>query len=341
MVNDENNNVTDSIYVEKGNILKRIFRTQQSALFLALIVLVVTFTVVSYFVRGEQVFFTTKNLFNILLQSSLIGIAAIGCTTIIVAGEIDLSIGSLQAVVGLAAVFFANLTGSMWVGLLAGLMVGFIVGSINSFIVLKMKVNSLIATLAMMIALRGLVYVITGGKSIQLAVKWLNWLGTGYISIVPVPVIIIFVLYAVFYFILSKTPFGRYIYAVGGNRRATLLAGINANKIKFAAFIISGILAAIAGVVLAARLNSSQPRSAAGFELNVIAATIFGGTSLSGGRGNLIGTILGVITLGVLLDGLIIFDVNPFYQEIVRGIILILAVFFDQLRRGQLAREEV
>lgn len=318
-----------------GAFFKELFKRQEMILFLFLVFLCIVFSIISYPLRGEQVFFTSKNFLNILLQSSLTGIAAIGCTALILSSEIDLSIGSLQSIVGLAAVYFANITGNAIVGVLAGVLVGTIIGSINSLVVLKMKVNSLIATLAMMGILRGLVYIITGGRSIALEVSWLNWLGTGYLGEIPVPVIITVILYGVFYVVLNKSPFGRYIYAVGGNARATLLAGINTQKIKFGAFLLCGILASVSGIILAARLNSAQPRSAYGFELLVISAVIFGGTSLSGGRGNLAGTMIGVLTLGVISNALVIYDVNPFYIEVVRGLILIIAVFIDQLRRGK------
>lgn len=314
---------------------KEFLKRQEVILFLFLVFLCIVFSIVSYQLRGEQIFFTSKNFFNILLQSTLTGIAAIGCTALIVSGEIDLSIGSLQSMVGLAAVYFANITQNVIFGILAGVLVGVVVGSINSFVVLKMKVNSLIATLAMMGILRGLVYIITGGKSIALEVFWFNWLGTGYIGPIPVPVIITVILYGAFYIVLNRSPYGRYVYAVGGDTRATLLAGINVQKIKFGAFLLSGILASLSGIILAARLNSAQPRSAYGFELLVISAVIFGGTSLSGGRGNLMGTIIGVLTLSVISNAMVIYDVNPFYIEVIRGLILILAVFIDQLRRGK------
>ena len=316
---------------------KDLFKRQEVILTLFLIFLCIVFSIISYPLRGEQIFFTSKNFFNILLQSSLTGIAAIGCTTIILSGEIDLSVGSLQSVVGLAAVYFGNITHNVAAGIAAGLITGLIIGLLNSFVVLKMKVNSLIATLAMMGILRGLVYIITGGKSIPMEVPWLNWLGTGYIGPIPVPVIITIVLYGIFYVVLSKSPFGRYIYAVGGNARATMLAGINIQKIKMGAFLLSAILAALSGIILAARLNSAQPRSAYGFEMLVISAVIFGGTSLSGGRGNLAGTIIGVLTLNVISNAMVIFDINAFYIEVIRGLILIIAVFIDQLRKGKVS----
>lgn len=319
------------------NSFKDLFKRQEVILSLFLIFLCIVFSVISYPLRGEQIFFTSKNFFNILLQSTLTGIAAIGCTTLILSGEIDLSVGSLQSVVGLAAVYFANITQNVAAGIAAGLITGLIIGLVNSFVVLKMKVNSLIATLAMMGILRGLVYILTGGKSIPLEVPWLNWLGTGYIGPIPVPVIITVVLYGVFYVVLSKSPFGRYIYAVGGNARATMLAGINIQKIKMGAFLLSAILAALSGIILAARLNSAQPRSAYGFEMLVISAVIFGGTSLSGGRGNLTGTIIGVLTLNVISNAMVIFDINAFYIDVIRGLILIIAVFIDQLRKGKVA----
>ncbi len=306
---------------------------EQLGLFLAFIGVFIIIAVTSRVVRGDWVFISSINLFNILLHTSMSAIAAIGCTMILVGGNVDLSIGRLVSMVGIVSVYFANISNSMIFGLLAGLGVGALVGLINGFIVVNMRVNSLIATLGTMSMLMGLVYIVSQARSIPLKIRAMNWLGTGYIGPVPFPVVVTFGLYVLAYYLMNRTLFGIYVYATGGSNEAAIRSGININKIKYITFIVSGMTAALAGIILAGRLNSGQPRSAAGFELEVIAATILGGTSLSGGEGHLFGTIIGVLLMGVMANGLIIMDVDPFWQHVVSGIILIVAVYFDQKRK--------
>lgn len=315
--------------------IKRLREVQfeQFGLLLAFIGVFIIIAAISRIVRGDWVFLSSINLFNILLHSSMTAISAVGCTMILVGGNVDLSIGRLVSLVGIASVYFANISGSMVVGLLVGLGVGALVGVINGFIVVNMKVNSLITTLGMMSVLYGLVYIVSQARSIPLKIPALNWLGTGYIGPVPFPVVVTFGMYLLAYYIMNRNLFGIYIYATGGSNEAAMRSGIKINRVKYITFVISGMTAALAGVILAGRLNSGQPRSAAGFELEVIASTILGGTSLSGGEGHLIGTIIGVLLMGVMANGLIILDVDPFWQNVVRGAILIIAVYFDQRRK--------
>ena len=306
---------------------------EQFGLFMAFVGVFIIISITSRILRGDWVFLSSINLFNILLHSSMTAIAAVGCTMILVSGNVDLSIGRLVSMTGIASVYIANISNSMIVGLIGGLCVGALVGLINGFIVVHLKVNSLIATLGMMSILLGLVYIVSHARSIPLKVSAMNWLGTGYVGPVPFPVIVTFGIYLLAYYVMNRTIFGIYVYATGGSNEAAIRSGIHINKIKFITFIVSGVTAALAGVILAGRLNSGQPRSAAGFELEVIAATILGGTSLSGGEGHLFGTIIGVLLMGVMANGLIIMDIDPFWQHVVSGIILIVAVYFDQRRK--------
>jgi ribose transport system permease protein len=316
-----------------GGKKRRLGGFEQLGLFMAFIGVFIIIAITSHFVRGDWVFLSSINLFNILLHSSMTAIAAIGCTMILVGGNVDLSIGRLVSMVGIVSVYFTNISNSMIIGLIAGLGVGALVGLINGFIVVNMRVNSLIATLGTMSILFGLVYILSQARSIPLKVHAMNWLGTGYIGPVPFPVVVTFGLYLLAYYLMNRTTFGIYVYATGGSNEAAIRSGINTDKIKYITFIVSGVTAALAGIILAGRLNSGQPRSAAGFELEVIASTILGGTSLSGGEGHLFGTIIGVLLMGVMANGLIIMDVDPFWQHVVRGIILIVAVYFDQKRK--------
>jgi ribose transport system permease protein len=306
---------------------------EQIGLLIAFIAIFIVVSVVSRLVRGDWVFLSSVNLFNILLQSAMTAIAAVGCTMILVSGNVDLSIGRLVSMVGIVSVYFANVSGSMVVGLLAGLALGALVGWVNSFIVVRLKVNSLIATLGTMSILYGLVYIVSQARSVPLKVPALNWLGTGYLGPVPFPVVVTVGIYLLAYFVMNRTTFGIYVYATGGSNEAAARSGIRISRIKYITFMISGVTAALAGIVLAGRLNSGQPRSAAGFELEVIAATILGGTSLSGGEGHLFGTIIGVLLMGVMANALTIMDVDPFWQHVVKGAILIIAVYLDQRRK--------
>jgi ribose/xylose/arabinose/galactoside ABC-type transport system permease subunit len=306
---------------------------EQRGLLAAFLGVFIVITAVSRVVRGDWVFVSSINLFNILLHTSMTAIAAVGCTMILVSGNVDLSIGRLVSMAGIASVYFANISRSMVVGLIAAIAIGALVGAVNGFVVVRMKVNSLIATLGTMSILFGLVYILSQARSIPLKVPALNWLGTGYVGPVPFPAVVTFGMYFLAYFFMNRTIFGIYVYATGGSNEAAARSGINIDRVKYTAFVLSGVTAALAGVILAGRLNSGQPRSASGFELEVIAATILGGTSLSGGEGHLLGTIIGVLLVGVMSNGLIIMDVDPFWQHVVSGFILILAVYFDQRRK--------
>jgi ribose transport system permease protein len=331
--NDQFHRQYDSGQADKSRKKKVTIGFEQFGLLMAFLGIFILIAATSRLVRGDWVFLSHLNLFNILLHSSMTAIAAVGCTIILVGGNVDLSIGRLVSMVGIASVYFANISSSMIVGLLGGLGVGALVGAINGFIVVKMRVNSLITTLGTMSILFGLVYIVSHARSIPLKVPALNWLGTGYVGLVPFPAVVTFGMYFLAYFFMNRTLFGIYVYATGGSNEAAIRSGININRVKYVTFIISGMTAALAGVILAGRLNSGQPRSAAGFELEVIAATILGGTSLSGGEGHLLGTIIGVLLMGVMANGLIIMDVDPFWQHVVQGVILIVAVYFDQIRK--------
>lgn len=274
--------------------LRLFFESEQISLLAAFIVLCIVLNFLT------PVFLTTTNIMNVLRQASLIAIAGIGMTMVILTGEIDLSIGSLQAIVGIASVYILNKTGSIWVSFLAAILVGIIVGLTNGLIVTKAKVNSLIATLGMMTLLRGVARVTTGAVSIQASVLGFMEIGTGYIGRVPIPVIIMFALLAIAYYILNHTVFGRQIYAIGGNAEAAKLAGLPVDRVKIIVFMAGSVLAALSGFILASRMFSGQPNAGLGFEMEVIAAVILGGVSMAGGVGNLSGAVLGILYIKCL-----------------------------------------
>lgn len=320
--------------LKKENVFGRMMKNELSGLIIALAALMVVFGCLT------SVFFTPLNITNILRQVSLNAIAAIGMTMIIISGEIDLSVGSIQALAGVAAVMALNATGSIFIAIIVALAIGVGTGLCNGALVTKLGLNSLIATLATMAIYRGIIMVATDAISQIVTVEGFSEIGAGslfvvpgYFPGVPIPVIIAAVLIVIFHFVLSGSKFGRYVYAVGGNKESAKLAGLNVPKIKMQVYILGNILFALSAVILTSRLDSGQPNAGEGMEMNVIAAVILGGVSLNGGTGTLLGAIIGVVILGVIQNGLVLLNVNSFWQDIVRGIVIILAVYLDVRRK--------
>jgi ribose transport system permease protein len=319
-------------------LTRAIGRYEQVPLLLALVVICAYLTIAT-----NGLFLTTDNVTNVLRASSIELIAALGMTVAMVAGQVDLSIGSMLAVVGVASVTVYNATGSVLVTVLAGLAVGAVVGLVNGLLVTRLGINAIITTLGMMAVLRGIGYLTTNARAVQTDGDTLRQIGVGYLGPVPIPVVIALGVVLLTYFLLSRTVLGRYLYAVGGNPEAARSAGLPVNRIYIIAFVVVALAAALAGLVTVGRLDSFQPTIGIGFELNVIAAVILGGTRLSGGEGTVSGTVLGVLILGVLNNGLVLLDVNTFWQEVVRGTVIILAVAIDEFRkrrRNRRFREE-
>ena len=304
-------------------------------LVIALIVLCVIMSLTS------QVFLSERNIMNMLRQVSLTAVCGFGLTMVILLGEIDLSVGSQQAIAGLCSVVTLNATGSIALAVLAALAAGAGVGALNGFLVAKGKMNSLIVTLGTMTIWRGVAMVTTDAVSIQVAYPDFQVLGTGYVGPIPNGVIIMAVLFVAIWYILRHTTFGRYIYAIGGNQEASKLAGLPVDRMRITVYIISGVLTMLAGVLLASRMSSAQPSAGDGFEMTVIAAIILGGVSLNGGIGGIGGAFIGMLILGVLENGLTLLDVSSFWQNIARGIVIILAVYLDEVRKARLAKKIV
>jgi ribose transport system permease protein len=278
-------------------------------------------------------FFTAENFINIARTLPIVGIVAIGETLVLIAGGVDLSVGSVAALSGVV-------TGLLWekaglpIGLavLAGMATAMVIGLINGLLVTKLRINALISTLATFSIVRGLAFVLTNAQMNQLTHPAFLWLGRGDVGRIPVPFILMIVLYAVFGFVLRYTPYGRDLYAIGGNPMASRLAGIAANRNTLIVFVISGLLAGLGGMVQSAQLAAGTPQLATGLEFTVIAAVVLGGTSLSGGKGTLLGTLIGVFILRTLDNGLILVNLSSYWQQVARGVVLILAVGFDAVR---------
>lgn len=277
-------------------------------------------------------FLTIDNLSSVTRAFSYIAIMAIGMTVVIITGGIDLSVGSIFAFAGVITAYAYSKMGiPIPLAILLGIIGGILCGLANGVLINKANLPPFIASLGMMSVARGLSYAITSGYPIPMPPKF-NILGQGVIFSIPYPVIYMIVLAVIFSVLLNNTVFGRRVYAVGGSEEASRISGINVERVKLVVYALSGFLAAISGIVTTARLGVAQSTAGLGYELDVIAAVIIGGASMSGGRGNIFGTILGAAIMGVLRNGLILLDVSAYWQQAVIGLVIIIAVTADQIR---------
>jgi ribose/xylose/arabinose/galactoside ABC-type transport system permease subunit len=304
------------------NAIKKATRTSPAIMGLLGIGIILSF--------ASNRFLSVYNLMNVVRQISIEGIIAAGMTYVIISAGIDLSIGSVLAFSGVFAVRLMSEFGvNMWLSIAAALIAGLIFGLINGFCVARMHIPPFIATLGMMSIVRGASYLFTGGKSITCNVDSFRSIGNGYLGPVPLPVIYMLIFYAVLILILSQTRYGRYLIAVGGSEEAARLSGIRVSRIKVIAYSLTGLSAALSGVILASRLGSGQPIAGLGSELNVIAAVVLGGTALAGGRGTVWGSLVGALLIGVLNNGLNLLGISYFYQQVVGGFVIIFAVYIN------------
>ncbi|MDX8461680.1 ABC transporter permease [Mesorhizobium humile] len=278
-------------------------------------------------------FYSEANIIAILRQCALVLIVASGMTMLIITAEVDLSVGASLAFVGCIGMAVLNSTHSLALGMLAALAFAGGVGLFNGLVVTRLRVNSLIATIGTMMMLQGGVYLFTR-EAVQNHNQLASFtdLGAGYIGAVPVPVIVAALIFIVAYVTLRFTTLGRYLYAVGANEKAVRLSGLRSERLKLLAFVVTGLCVGVAGMILSSLMNAGQPTAGRGFELTVIAAVILGGTSLLGGRGSLFGTLLGVLVLKVIDNGIIILGWNQDLQMVVPGIVIILATYLDIIR---------
>ncbi|PQD94312.1 ribose ABC transporter permease [Pradoshia eiseniae] len=281
-------------------------------------------------------FLTVSNLLNVLRQVSISGLIAFGMTFVILTGGIDLSVGSTLALTGaVAASLIASGTDPI-IAMGVALVLGLILGAINGIIITKGRVAPFIATLATMTVYRGLTLVYTEGKPVSGLGDSVAFqmFGKGYFLGIPVPVITTILAFIVLYLILHKTNFGRRVYAVGGNEEASKLSGINTDRVKIWVYAITGLLASVSALILTSRLNSAQPTAGESYELDAIAAVVLGGTSLTGGRGWIFGTLVGVLIIGVLNNGMNLIGVSSFFQQVVKGVVILLAVMLDRKKQA-------
>ena len=292
-----------------------------------------------FFAAYAPQFLSLPNLVNIALSIAIVGILAVGMTAVILTGGIDLSVGSVAALAGIVAAMAAasGAPGAVALAALAAVGVGLAVGAFNGVMVARFRVPPFVTTLAMLTICRGLAFVITEGRSVSDLPPGFGLFGRELFLRVPVPVWLMLLVFAAGWFVLKRMTFGRYVYAVGGNREAAFLAGVNIKGVTMLVYLLNGLLVGLAGLVLASRLGAGVPNAGNQYELDVIAAVVVGGTSLNGGRGSVIATLWGAVFIGVLNNGLNLAGVDPYMQRIALGAVILLAVLADQLNktRGQ------
>ena len=312
--------------------LRRIVAGREAGTALGLLVLCIGLWIATPY------FATAANLANVAEQSAIVGVIAIGMTCVILTGGIDLSVGSLVALAGVV-IGWAMRHGMPVPGAVAlGLLTGVVSGGVNGLMITRGKLPPFIATLGMMSVARGAALMISDGRPISGFPATLRVLATGEPLGVPAPVLLMLVLYAVAYLVLTRTVLGRYLYAIGGNEEATALAGVNVRLYKTLVYAISGLSAAVCATLLVARLNSAQPTAGIGYELDAIAAVVIGGTSLLGGSGSVIGTLIGALIMSVLRNGLNLLGVSSYLQQVAIGVVIIAAVLIDMALRRRVQR---
>ncbi|MBX9137568.1 MULTISPECIES: ABC transporter permease [unclassified Clostridium] len=308
-----------------NNKFKENLDKYKSLIGLVLLCVVITFV--------SPAFMTLSNITNVFTQVSTNAIIAVGMTFVILTGGIDLSVGSTVAISGAFAASIIKSTNNVFLAVLAAGIVGIVIGLINGLLISKGKLQAFIATLATMTIFRGATLVFTNGTPIsKLPENFVN-IGNGKLGFIPIPVIITVIVLVIAIYVLTQTRFGRYLYALGGNEDSARLSGINTTKIKTLVYVISGFASSIAGVIIASRIGSASPNAGTGFELDAIAAVVIEGTSLAGGEGRITGTLIGALIIGVLNNGLNLMNVSPFYQSIVKGLVILIAVLLDKKSR--------
>lgn len=283
----------------------------------------------------NPMFLSFNNFTNILRQASYTAIAAVGMTMVIIIGEIDLSAGSLVCASGLVGAMVCKNTNSVFFAVLAAVLTGALVGTCNGILCAVGRLPGFIASLASMTILRGLAYIITNGNSVVWSNDNFTKIGTGYVGAIPIPVIIMLIVIVFGVLLTTKFRFGRYIYAVGGNIESSRWSGIAVVKVKIIVYVMMGVLTSIAGLIVTTRLGSGQPSAGLNFEMDCITAAVVGGTSMSGGRGKIIGTIVGVLLLTVLTNGMTLVGMNTYWQQVLKGIIIVVSVLADTRGKGK------
>ena len=309
------------------------YNNSEITLLVALFLIGTVFTILSPF------FLSIKNFLNIGIYSAIIGITATTTTLALIQGCIDISVGSTMALTGMVSAILLKSGVSMPVAILLAFIVGISCGAFNGMMVSKAKINPLITTLSTMTIFRGIAYLSNDGISIVINDNAFKWLGRGYIGPIPFIIILMLIAYFVMWYIAKYTVFGRRIYATGSNPRASYLSGINVTKMIWIVYILNGMMAGISGILMSSQAGAGLPIAGEGYEMTIISACILGGTSLSGGKGSIWGTFIGVIMLTTIANGLTMLAVPTFWQHIIKGLILLVSVLIDSIRSGALKKQ--
>ena len=324
---------TPTLATAIGQSFLRIMRSAHGlhiSLFVALVILIAIFGTL----RGE-IFFLPRNLFNIVNSVTLLGLLALMMTVLLVGGAIDISVGSIVGLCSITTATVLTMVDSPAAGILTALVVGGLAGLVNGLLVTYGRINPIIATLATLSAFRGLAFIVSKGKSIGVVNPGYTWIGSERVLDVPVPTIILAVVGVVFLLFMRHARAARHIRAIGGNIEAAVFAGVNVTRYRFGMYMCSGLACGLAAIILTARAHSGQPASGSqGLELDAITAAFLGGCGLRGGTGTIVGTLLGVVIIGTLNNGLILMGVPTFYQLLAKGTLLAVAVMIQEFRRG-------
>ena len=306
--------------------MKNIFKYKSLGILLVLIVMVIGLAIVS------PAFLTTDNVFNVIRSFTFVALMAMGVTLTILTGGIDLSVGSILGLCGCLTAILINMELPVSLSILLGLAGGVFIGLINGKLITRLKIPPFIVTLGMLSIARGFAFVVTKGWPVSGLPDSFLKIGQGYFWIIPIPVIFLMFIVLLMSILLNRTVLGRYFYAIGGNEEAARLSGVPVDQVKTMAYVISGFLSAFAGILLVARLGVAQSIVGQGYELDAIAASVIGGTSLMGGIGTISGVIIGAAIMGVLRNGLVLMGISAFWQQIALGSIIVIAVAFDKNR---------
>ena len=285
-------------------------------------------------------FFTFKNLTNVGRQISLNAILALGMTLVIISGGIDLSVGGVCALGCCVCAKILNSTGSSLLAIAVVLLIGLAVGAFNGFVVSKTGIAPFIVTLSTVSIIRGITLVMTNASPMPISNAAFKFIGQGTLLGIPFPIYITLILAIITAFVMNKTVFGRYVYAIGGNERSAVVAGIQVKKVKISVYMVSGFLAAFTAIIYTSRLSSGVPSLGDGFEMDAITAAVIGGASLAGGQGHIWGTMIGAVIIGILNNALNLLNINSYFQDIVKGVVVLLAVLFDFFIKSRIVSKD-
>lgn len=326
-----NDKQMNSEQVEKISIktsTKKFFSIENIGIYLFLVALIIFFSLMT------RAFLTFSNFMVILRQVSIIGICAFGEAFVLISGGIDLSIGSVVALSGVIAATLSKFFGiPIPLALIVGITAGGGAGLLNGILVTKAKIPPIIVTLGTLTIIRGLAFIVVGGVTIFGMPVNYRVLGRGYVGFIPIPILIMIIVFAIFFLILNNLNFGRHIYAIGSNEEAAIISGINVNRTKIMVYVLCGLMAGLGGAILSSRLDSGQAATAQGLELDVLTAVVLGGVSIAGGKGRLESVFVGVLIFGILANGMVLLNIQHFYQLVIKGAVLLLAVGSDMLRK--------